>query len=725
MPTVPQYESLQVAEAPMPQVRLGLADTPDAGRAAQEAGQAIQRAGDVASRIALDMQQEANAVRINDALNKAAQVRMHLTYDPEEGYASLKGEAALKRPNGRSLQQEWGEKFSKQISDIDRELGNEPQRLAFRQQAAGLRVQFDAGVTQHANREYAEHQINVAQNTSDTGEQQATLGYGDPVLVEQGLGAVRAGVLKEGQLRGWSEEQTQVAIVGRISKVHANIVQSAIQADQLDYAAQYIQRYEAEMAPGARLQADKLLQASKEKVAFLAADQLVRDSRDDRESLQKLRTQLREKEFADLSPEGHAQLEQRILAREQYLSNQDDIRARRQEAAAARRDRQADSAARSLQMMLDSGVIPDDATMASVSSRVAGTPFAQAVNGMLETASTSAAFAQKTPREQRAILLEIRSRLNSTGSNPAQEKRMNNLERIADHSERQLAEDPLAWGVSRRVIDAQPMNFGNIDQLTAHISERTPSAAAIAARTGVPTSPLFKIEADRAADMLRPLSPSARAAAVRQFARNVDPQQMMALGRQIGGKDSALGLAMFSATGLPANTPELILRGEDARTTKRVRDDETSRLHHQRIAREIDAVPWPTVQARDAATEAARLVYDGLRDTNGGSASVSDAIRAVTNGLGEWNGSKVPLPQGWDERRFRRALGTMDALKLTAQAGGPQVSVRGQAMTTEQLARGLGSVTLIPAGSGRYALESGGALVMTGKGVPLRIQLEN
>ena len=69
---VPTYESLQVMPSAQSAPRFDAPATPDiAGRQAQEQGQAMMRAGEVAGRIAVDMQQEANQLRVIKASNEA------------------------------------------------------------------------------------------------------------------------------------------------------------------------------------------------------------------------------------------------------------------------------------------------------------------------------------------------------------------------------------------------------------------------------------------------------------------------------------------------------------------------------------------------------------------------------------------------------------------------------------------------------------------------------
>ena len=474
----------------------------------------------------------------------------------------------------------------------------------------------------------------------------------------------------------------------------------------------------------------RMLSAFRERAAFNSGAALVRSARDDSAALDAALDRLKSDDFRDLSPEKFGQLEQQVLGRKAYLANQAAAQAARAEANAARRDREAETAFKAVQGLIDSGAIPAPEFLAQVSGRTAGTPYADALTGLLRGASERAGFAQQSPQAQHATILALRARANAEGSTPEIEKRISTFEKLRSDGLEQLKADPLAWGVNRRLIDAlEPLDFGNVTDLVPQLERRVAQARAVAGRAGVPVSPLLADEAEKVGRVLQLLPIDERARAVRQLAQSVDSQTGQALAAQIAGKDKALGLAMFASVNAGAasrNVSALILRGADAQKAGRVpKDDAVGNADQTRIARELAAVPWATTQARDAAVEAAQLVYVGLRDERGGSASAREAITLATGGLTEWNATKVPLPPGMDERRFRRTLQTLDPVRVARQAGGDQVSVGGQALSVEQLVRNIGAVRLVPAGPGVYALESNGTIVMTAAGRPLRLDVRS
>lgn len=262
MPRVPTYNNFTALPTPQPQVYTRMPDAPDvAGQQARAMGQGLMAAGDATGRIALDMAQQANQVRVNDAMNKAVQAKLKLTYDPNEGFTHLRGDSALTRPNGKALDEEYGEKLSKSLEEISAGLGNDAQRLAFQQQANQLVTQFRGSVTSHVAKEYGDYQLSVQEGTIKTARDQMTLGWGDAQIVEQSTQAIKGAVAEQGRLKGLSAQQIEANMVEALSPGHTTVIAAAIDGGKLDYAREYFKQKGAELTPQARLQITKALDA--------------------------------------------------------------------------------------------------------------------------------------------------------------------------------------------------------------------------------------------------------------------------------------------------------------------------------------------------------------------------------------------------------------------------------------------------------------------------------
>jgi hypothetical protein len=487
-----------------------------------------------------------------------------------------------------------------------------------------------------------------------------------------------------------------------------------------------------ELAPHAGMGPADIAKVSygfRERVAANRAQDLIRRSSDSLEALDQASEQLQGEDYGDLTPEKRGQVENQILARKSYLQQREQTRIAREEAAAARRAREAEEAYKATQTIIDNGAIPSPEYLDLVTAKTTGTPYGDALRTLLKQSHERAGFASLSPQQQQAQLLELRARANTQGTTPELEASISTKEKIAAETKRQIDTDPLLYGVDRRLIDeVRPFDMSNLQALPSMLAQRTEQASTVSARLGRPVSPLLKSEADQLAQTLVILPVPQQRALIATISRSLEPRQAQALASQIAPKDDTLGLALFltsNAQRAPRDPAELVLRGADALKAGRIKPASSDSLaldHHRQIAEQLSEVPWATTQARDAAISAAQKVYDGLRDT--GKRSVREAISLATGGLAEWAGAKVPVPYGMTPREFRRSLETLDPKRVEEMAGAAQVQVGGQPMDVGALVKNINAVRLIPAGMGSYALESSGQLVLTTRGTPLRIKVD-
>jgi len=223
-----------------------------AARQMQDAGAAVQKAGDVGSRIALSMQEQVNQVRVNDALNKARQAAQDLAYHPETGYLNLKGDAALTRPGGQALPDEFGDKLKTQISAIAGGLSNAEQQRVFSAAANDLGTQFRGQVETHMLGEFRAHADSVQNGTIDLAANDAKLNWSNPDKIfgtsvngqrQPGtIDAIKAAVVEKGRISGWSASQTGYAMEVAVSHTHAGVVEAALANNNAAYALSYLDR---------------------------------------------------------------------------------------------------------------------------------------------------------------------------------------------------------------------------------------------------------------------------------------------------------------------------------------------------------------------------------------------------------------------------------------------------------------------------------------------------
>lgn len=248
---VPTYDNLTTTPSTTPDAMYSQASGPNAeqivGQQTQELGNATQKAADMSARIQINAQQMIDQVRVNDAVNKARQAAQDLAYNPNNGYLNLKGDAALTRPNGQDLPSEYGEKLQTSLSGLAGTLSTDEQRRQFSLSSQELQTQFHGQVQSHMLGEFQSHVLSVQDGTINLASDDAKRNWSDPDRITPSLDAAKAAVWQKGQVSGWSANQTAAAMLTTTSKVHSEVVTSALENNNPNYALTYFDKNKGEM----------------------------------------------------------------------------------------------------------------------------------------------------------------------------------------------------------------------------------------------------------------------------------------------------------------------------------------------------------------------------------------------------------------------------------------------------------------------------------------------
>lgn len=258
---VPTYES-SAQPGELPGVRADAPSSPlhmasmlgQQGREQEAMGAGLMKAGGEASNIMVDMQDQANQVRVQDALNQTRQAALNLTFDPNTGYQSLKGDAALNRESGQPLPVEYGNKLQDNINDIAENLGNDRQRQLYAQHASEISNSFQEGIQRHTMEQFNAYQHSVADGAIKLGENQAGLQWNDPNAVQQSVDSVKAATYNKAKLLGLSGDATTAALQQAESGIHTKVIESALENNNPSYAMAYFNKEKGDMT------ADNILQ---------------------------------------------------------------------------------------------------------------------------------------------------------------------------------------------------------------------------------------------------------------------------------------------------------------------------------------------------------------------------------------------------------------------------------------------------------------------------------
>lgn len=134
-------------------MRIGASAAPsiqDYGSAMRvQAGQELMQAGGQVSRVALQMQDDINRIKLTEAMNKVVEAETALAFDPQTGFRMTKGKTALEWSKDKSLDQDYGERFDKHAELVGADLSNDYQRKVFAAAVGQRRVQFVGGIQSH------------------------------------------------------------------------------------------------------------------------------------------------------------------------------------------------------------------------------------------------------------------------------------------------------------------------------------------------------------------------------------------------------------------------------------------------------------------------------------------------------------------------------------------------------------------------------------------------
>lgn len=248
MPRVPTLDSFQVAANALPQARVTAPDMPDiAGQQIQQNSRAMMAGGQALGQVALDVQQQANQLRVDDALNKAKEAALRLTYDKDAGFSNLKGINALERPDGKPLADEYGDNLKRNIEDIAGTLGNEAQRQAFALRSNDILTAMRGQAIQHEANEFKTYSLSVSDGIQSTALRDIGLNWRDPGVVTSAVERIRAETYRQAQLLGKSAEWQEAQARKLTSNAHKTALLSALEQNDATYADAYLRKFSEQM----------------------------------------------------------------------------------------------------------------------------------------------------------------------------------------------------------------------------------------------------------------------------------------------------------------------------------------------------------------------------------------------------------------------------------------------------------------------------------------------
>lgn len=248
MPRVPEYDSLQVGANTLPGAQISPSPMPDVvGAQNQQFSNSLLRAGSEFGTLARNMAEEANALRVDDAINKAKEASLRLTYDKDAGFMNQRGIDALDRQSGKPLAEEYGETLKNEFSSIADTLGNDAQRRMFAMRSNDMLTSFTGQAMRHEADQFRDYALSVREGTVKNRMQEIGLNYNNPEVIDGAITSIKAATYDSARLLGKSAEWAEAQARKMTSDAHKLALQTALEKNDIGYADAYLKKYSKDM----------------------------------------------------------------------------------------------------------------------------------------------------------------------------------------------------------------------------------------------------------------------------------------------------------------------------------------------------------------------------------------------------------------------------------------------------------------------------------------------
>ena len=187
-------------------------------------------------------QQNVDETKNRDNANELQRFLIEQKTNAETGWANLKGENALQRLNGLSLEEETSQAFKERYTELRKRCGNERQRRALDAAYGGMDVQRQQNIAAWVVQQQGVYEADVDKRNLETAVQIAS-DYKDPVSLESGLEVARSTVERISKRAGISYDPS----IGP-GIIHATNLDQMIDDADVGAAKTYLKKYRGEMS---------------------------------------------------------------------------------------------------------------------------------------------------------------------------------------------------------------------------------------------------------------------------------------------------------------------------------------------------------------------------------------------------------------------------------------------------------------------------------------------
>lgn len=257
------YDNAQVAPAQLPGVNATTPQAQGGAIAAQQIGalgQQVTQTANTATKFAMDVLEQQNTLRVNAAMNQARAAALDLEYG-DNGFRTRKGENAMPDAfDGKPLTEAYLDQYRTTISEVEKTLGNDAQRLAFRAQAGQLGFALRGQAETYELEQTNVYGRSVLNGGLSLAAQEAATAYDNPDRVRASIAQI--GVLGNqlfDQFEGLSGNERTARVQVLQSSAIVDVVKAAADKGDVSLAQRYMAEFNGKLTAADRTKIDAII----------------------------------------------------------------------------------------------------------------------------------------------------------------------------------------------------------------------------------------------------------------------------------------------------------------------------------------------------------------------------------------------------------------------------------------------------------------------------------
>ena len=219
-------------------------------------GAALESIGNMAGDIFRKVQDDIDKTEIEGASIKAKKLDTDLRLEMFQ----LEGNAALKRPDGKTLSDEYVSKLKVGLSSISAGLSGERQKQAFNRIGAQIEGDLYSLAGSHSVKQYKVVRAETQGAKISTATNRGSLFWGDGLIRQQSADEIRTTINEMAADQGWDDVVKQAKFAEAMSPLHDGVISGMVDGERLDLARKYYDENAPTMSAAVRAKSMNLLE---------------------------------------------------------------------------------------------------------------------------------------------------------------------------------------------------------------------------------------------------------------------------------------------------------------------------------------------------------------------------------------------------------------------------------------------------------------------------------